>query len=95
MDTKILDTKQGAVTTADLSQHEPHVEVVDLKSSVASSDEEKLAAGVSTIRLQNQETLWSAAEKVAIFTGHAPVRGHILYIMGLFDRDPTCRFCRM
>jgi hypothetical protein len=33
-------------------------------------------------------------EKVVIFTGHAPVRGH-LYIMDLFDRDPTCRFCRM
>jgi len=31
---------------------------------------------------------------VAILTGHAPVRGH-LYIMGLFDGDPTCRFCRM
>jgi len=31
---------------------------------------------------------------VAIFTQHAPVRGH-LYIMGLFDGDPTCRFCRM
>jgi len=30
----------------------------------------------------------------AILTGHAPVRGH-LYIMGLFDGDPTCRFCRM
>jgi hypothetical protein len=30
---------------------------------------------------------------VAIFTGHAPVRGH-LYIMGLFDGDPICRFCR-
>jgi hypothetical protein len=30
---------------------------------------------------------------VAIFTGHAPVRGH-LYTMGLFDGDPTCRFCR-
>jgi hypothetical protein len=30
---------------------------------------------------------------VAIFTGHAPVRGH-LYIIRLFDRDPTCRFCR-
>jgi hypothetical protein len=29
---------------------------------------------------------------VAIFTGHAPVRGH-LYILGLFDGDPTCRFC--
>jgi len=31
---------------------------------------------------------------VAIFTGHAPVKGH-LFIMGLFDADPTCRFCRM
>jgi hypothetical protein len=30
---------------------------------------------------------------VAIFMGHAPVRGH-LYTMGLFDEDPTCRFCR-
>jgi len=31
---------------------------------------------------------------VAIFTGLTPVRGH-LYIMGLFDGDPTYRFCRM
>jgi hypothetical protein len=30
---------------------------------------------------------------VAILTGHAPVRRHI-NIMGLFERDPTCRFCR-
>jgi hypothetical protein len=30
---------------------------------------------------------------VAIFTGHASVRGH-LFTMGLFDGDPTCRFCR-
>jgi hypothetical protein len=30
---------------------------------------------------------------VAILTGHAAVRGH-LYIMGLFEGDPTCRFCR-
>jgi len=30
----------------------------------------------------------------AIFTGHAPVRGH-LYIMGLFVGDPICRFCGM
>jgi hypothetical protein len=54
MDMKILDTKQGAATTADLSQHEPHAEIVDLKSSVASSDEERLAAGVSAIRLQTK-----------------------------------------
>jgi hypothetical protein len=30
---------------------------------------------------------------VAIFTGHAPVRKHLV-IMGLSDGDPTCRFCR-
>jgi len=30
---------------------------------------------------------------VAILTGHAPVRGR-LCTMGLFDGDPTCRFCR-
>jgi len=30
---------------------------------------------------------------VAILTGHAPVRGN-LYTIGLFDGDPTCRFCR-
>jgi hypothetical protein len=30
----------------------------------------------------------------AIVTGHAPVRRH-LYIMGLFNGDPACRFCRM
>jgi hypothetical protein len=29
---------------------------------------------------------------VAIFTGHAPVRGHV-YTLGLFDGDPTRRFC--
>ena len=29
----------------------------------------------------------------AILTGHATVRWH-LYTMGLFDGDPTCRFCR-
>jgi hypothetical protein len=31
---------------------------------------------------------------VAIFMGHTPVRKHLV-IMGLFDVDPTCRFCRM
>jgi hypothetical protein len=30
---------------------------------------------------------------VAIFMGHAPIRGH-LYTMGLFDVDPTRRFCK-
>jgi hypothetical protein len=30
---------------------------------------------------------------VAILTGHAPVREH-LHTMGLFEGNPTCRFCR-
>jgi ribonuclease HI len=30
---------------------------------------------------------------VAILTGHAPVRKH-LHTMGLFNGDPTCRFCK-
>ena len=30
---------------------------------------------------------------VANLTGHAPVRKR-LCVMGLFDGDPTCRFCR-
>ena len=31
---------------------------------------------------------------VAILTGHVPVRGHLSTI-GLFDGDPSCRFCGM
>jgi hypothetical protein len=31
---------------------------------------------------------------VVVLMGHAAVRRH-LYIMGLFDGDPTCRVCRM
>jgi hypothetical protein len=31
---------------------------------------------------------------VAILTGHASVQRH-LYSMGLFDGNPTCRFCRI
>jgi hypothetical protein len=30
---------------------------------------------------------------VAILTGHAPVRKH-LRTLGMFEGDPTCRFCR-
>jgi hypothetical protein len=93
MDTKILDTKQGAAITADLSQHERHVEVVDLVFCCFFRWGE-IGCRCLNDQTANQETLWSAAEKVAIFTGHAPVRGH-LYIMGLLNRDPACRFCKM
>jgi hypothetical protein len=37
---------------------------------------------------------WDPSVAVAVLTGHAPVRRH-LYIMGLFDGDPTSRFCGM
>jgi hypothetical protein len=53
MDTN-SETKQEAATTADLPQQEPREGVADLKSPVASSDEEKLAAGISTIGLQTK-----------------------------------------
>ena len=54
MDTSISEIKQGAATSADLLQQEPHVEVIEQKPSVASSDEERLAAGISTIGLQTK-----------------------------------------
>jgi hypothetical protein len=54
MDKRYFETKQGAATTADLPQQEPHEGFADLKSSVASSDEERLAAGISTIGLQTK-----------------------------------------
>jgi hypothetical protein len=60
MDTKEMELKQGA--TADLSQQNPHVEVVDSKNFSISSDKERLAAGINDWAA-NQETLWSTAEK--------------------------------
>jgi hypothetical protein len=53
MDTSISEAKEGATTSADLLQQEPHVEVIEQKPSVASSDE-RLAAGISTIGLQTK-----------------------------------------
>jgi hypothetical protein len=52
MDTKETELKQGA--SADLLQQTPHVEVADLKTSAVSSDEERLAAGISMIGLQTK-----------------------------------------
>jgi hypothetical protein len=50
MDTTEIELKQGAA--ADLLQQGPHVEVADSGTSAVSSDEERLAAGISMIRLQ-------------------------------------------
>jgi len=49
-----LTTKQEAGTTAELLQQEPHLEVVNVMPSVASSDEERLAAGISMTGLQTK-----------------------------------------
>jgi hypothetical protein len=54
MDMNISELKQGAGATADLLQQQPHVEVIDIKSSIASSDEERVAAGIPTIGLQTK-----------------------------------------
>ena len=51
-DTKEMELKQGA--TADLLQQKPHVEVAYSKTSAVSSDEDRLAAGISTIGLQSK-----------------------------------------
>jgi hypothetical protein len=50
MDTREMELKQGAAT--DLLQQEPHVEVADSGTSAVSSDEERLAAGISTTGLE-------------------------------------------
>ena len=53
MDTKVMEPKQGADTTADLlPQQQSQMKDVEQKLSAASSDEERLAAGISTIGLQ-------------------------------------------
>jgi hypothetical protein len=54
MDTNLSEPQRGAADTADLLQQQRHVEVTDIKSSIASSDEERLAAGISTIGPQTK-----------------------------------------
>ena len=44
-----MEHKQGADTTADLLPQQPQMKDVEQKLSAASSDEEKLAAGISMI----------------------------------------------
>jgi hypothetical protein len=62
MDTKEIELKQGA--TADLLQQKPHVQVVDSKTSAASSDEERLAAGISTIGMQTKRLSGTQRKKL-------------------------------
>jgi hypothetical protein len=50
MDMREMELKQGAA--ADLLQQGPHVEVADTGTSAVSSDEERLAADISTIGMQ-------------------------------------------
>jgi len=72
---KTLITKQEAATSADLSQQEPHLEVVKVMHSVASSDEERLAAGNSTIGLQTKRLsgeLWEVAELSVVESKELP-----------------------
>ena len=52
MDTIEKELKQGANKTADFLQLIPQEEVLESKPSTASSDEEKLAAGISKTGLQ-------------------------------------------
>ena len=52
MNTIETEPKQGASTTADLLKQKPQEEVLESKPFTASSDEEKLAAGISTTELQ-------------------------------------------
>jgi hypothetical protein len=54
MDMVIDEPEQGAAVAADLLQQDSHGEAVGSKPSIVSPDEERLAAGVSMIRLQTK-----------------------------------------
>jgi isoaspartyl peptidase/L-asparaginase-like protein (Ntn-hydrolase superfamily) len=64
MDTSNFVTQQGAVNSANLSQTKSHVEVKEQTSTVVSSDEEKLAAGVSTTGLQTKRLSGAQRKKL-------------------------------
>ena len=55
MEMKVMEPKQGADTTANLLPQQPQMKDVKQKLSAASSDEERLAAGISTIGLQTKK----------------------------------------
>jgi hypothetical protein len=64
MDTFEKEPKQGAGTTTDLSKQRPQEEVLKLKSSTASSDEEKLVEGISTIGQQTERISGAQRKKL-------------------------------
>jgi phosphosulfolactate phosphohydrolase-like enzyme len=55
MDINIIEPEQGVAVAADLLQQESQVEVVGCKPSAVPSDEDRLAAGISTIGLHSWE----------------------------------------
>jgi hypothetical protein len=65
MDTIEKESKQGADTPADLLKQKPQEEVLKSKHSTASSEEEKLAAGISTIGLWTKRISGAQRKKLA------------------------------
>ena len=64
MDTKVMEPKQGADTTANLlPQQQPQMKDVEQKLSAASSDE-RLAAGISTIGLQTKRLSGAQCKRI-------------------------------
>jgi hypothetical protein len=57
MDMVIDEPEQGAVVAAHLLQQDSHGEAVGSKPSIVSPDEERLAAGISRIKLQTKRLL--------------------------------------
>jgi hypothetical protein len=60
-----LASKQGTVVSADLEQQKPHVEGIDPKSPVVSSEEERLAKGISTIGLETKKLSGAQQRKLS------------------------------
>jgi hypothetical protein len=64
MDTIIDEPEQEAAVAAELLQQDSQAEVVGSKPSVVPSDEERLAAGVPTIRLQTKRLSGAQRKKL-------------------------------
>ena len=64
MDTNIIEPEQGVAVAADLLQQDSQVEVVGSKPSAVPSDEDRLAAGVFTTRLQTRRLSGAQRKKL-------------------------------